>query len=320
MDNQLLYNKAFAKIKQAKNIFLATHERPDVDAVASVCAFIEFLENLNIPYFAYAPNKPPFQFSFIPHMEKINYEKESFNLDNYDLIIVLDCGNLKRTKLHEEIKNRNADQYLIEIDHHIKTEDGADLEIREPNLSSTTELVHKFFKANKIKINKNIATCILSGILTDSGNFIYQSTSDKTIEISGEMLKYGANLPQIIENTWRNKSLSALKIWGTALSRLELNKKYGIAFSVLTLEDIEGVDEEDLEGISNFLGNLEGAKAVMLLREQKDGTIRGSLRSAHPTVDVSVLARRLGGGGHAKASGFTIEGKLEKTESGWIIV
>jgi phosphoesterase RecJ-like protein len=75
-----------------------------------------------------------------------------------------------------------------------------------------------------------------------------------------------------------------------------------------------------LEGISNFLGNLEEAKAVLLLREQKDGTIRGSLRSSHPTVDVSLLARRLGGGGHAKASGFTIEGKMEKIEKGWKIV
>jgi phosphoesterase RecJ-like protein len=186
--------------------------------------------------------------------------------------------------------------------------------------SSDLELVYKFFKANKIRTNKNIATCILSGILTDSGNFLYQSTSDKTIEISGEMLKYGANLPQILENTWRNKSLPALKVWGTAFSRLKFNKKYGIAFSVLTLEDIKGIDEEDLEGISNFLGNLEEAKAVLLLREQKDGTIRGSLRSSHPTVDVSLLARRLGGGGHAKASGFTIEGKMEKIEKGWKIV
>jgi phosphoesterase RecJ-like protein len=320
MDNILIYEKIYSKIKAANNILLATHEKPDVDAASSVCAIIEFLEILGKKYSAYCFDPIPFQFGFLPHAEKIKSDKTAFNFSGFDLIITLDCGNVGRTKIGEEIKNRSSNQFLVEIDHHIKVENGADLELRNPAFSSTTEAVYEFFKANKIKINKNMANCILAGILTDSGNFIYQATSDKTIKISSEMLSRGANLTQITESTLRNKNIGALKIWGKAISRLEVNEKYGIAFTALRLEDIEGADEEDLEGIPNFLGNLGNAKAIMVIREQKDGTVKGSLRSAHPDINVAALAQKLGGGGHIKASGFTVEGKLEQTEKGWRII
>jgi phosphoesterase RecJ-like protein len=244
---------------------------------------------------------------------------------------------------------RTANQFLIEIDHHInpapfeqsssyqnkinqqqprllkrcgvKTEDYADLELRDPEAAATALLVYEFFKANKIRINKNMANCVLAGILTDSGNFIYQTTTDKTIKISGEMLKAGANLPRIMDNTLRNKKLPALKIWGKAMARIQINKKYNIAFTVLTLEDIKDLDEEDLEGIPNFLGNMHDVKAIMVIREQADGTVKGSFRSAHPDTNVAKLAQALGGGGHIKASGFVVEGKLQEMEGGgWKII
>ncbi len=352
--SDLIYNKIYVKIKEAKNILLVTHERPDIDAVASVCAIAELLNSLGATYNIYSPGPVPHQFNFIPHIEKVGTDKTAFDFKNFDLIIVFDCGDIKRTGLADKISSRGKSQYIIEMDHHfhpapstptlnnagriyfqsinsfsklhsaiekcgVKNGNYADLELREP-AASTTELVYNFFKINKIKINKNIATCILAGILTDSGSFLYPSTSNKTVEISSQMLVRGANLGLVLENSWRNKSLPALKVWGEALSRLTMNDKYKIAFSVLTLKDIEGVLEEDLEGISNFLGNLDGVKAVLLLREQKNGTVRGSLRSAHPTTDVAALARALGGGGHIKASGFTIEGKLLKNKNGWKVV
>lgn len=320
MGNEILYNKILAKIKEADNILLVTHEKPDVDAISSVCAFIDLLEQLRKPYFAYCFDAPPRQFDFLPYMEKISADKSVLNFDDYDLIIIFDCGGVNRTKLADEINNRNEHQFVIEIDHHIKTDSYADLELREPERASTTELVYNFFKANKIRINKNTANCILAGILTDSGNFIYTATTDRTIKISSEMLSLGANLPMIMENTLRNKNLPALKIWGKAMSRVKINKKYNIAFTVLTLDDIGDLDEEDLEGIPNFLGNLHGVKAIMVIREQKDGTIKGSFRSAHPDTNVAKLAQALGGGGHVKAAGFTVEGKLELVEGGWRVV
>jgi len=319
-DYKLLHNKIYAKIKSAEKILLTTHEKPDIDAVGSVCAFIEILENLGKPYFAYCYDAPPRQFNFIPHIEKIKSDKNLYNFNEFDLIIIFDAGGMKRTRLDEEIINKNKNQFVIEIDHHPKIEEFSDLELRIASASSTTEIIYDFFKLNNIKINKNTANCILAGILADSGNFIFPATSDKTIDISSQMLVRGANLPAIMKNTLHNKSLSALKIWGKAMARIKINKNYNFAYTVLTWEDAAGVNEEDLEGISNFLGNLHGVKGVLLLREQPGGTIRGSLRSSHPSANMTLLAQVLGGGGHAKASGFTIAGKLEKTTKGWRVI
>jgi phosphoesterase RecJ-like protein len=304
------------------------HKRPDGDALGSICAIMEFLEKSGRPYSAYCFNAPPANFNYLPRAEKIMSDKNAFNFADFDLIITLDCGDLKRTKLTDEIAGRNADQFIINIDHHPTSptgrqeiDDFADLEIKIPASASTSELVYNFFRANKIKINKNMANCLLTGISADTGNFIFPATSDKTVKISSEMLILGANLPQIIENTWRNKSLAGLKIWGKAMANLQINKKYNFAFTILTRENIEaaGVGEDELEGIANFLSNLHEAKAVMLLTEKTDGLIKGSLRSADNGVDVSRLARALGGGGHTKAAGFVMEGKLEQIDGGWKI-
>ena len=158
-------------------------------------------------------------------------------------------------------------------------------------------------------------------ILTDTGNFLYPSTSPETVNIASEMLIRGAKLPQIMENTWRNKSIASMKTWGKAMSELKINKKYNFGFTVLKSEDVPAeVTEEELEGMSGFLSNLSSVNGVMLLRQMPDGKIKGSLRTSNPKVDVSKLARILGGGGHAKAAGFSVEGKLEKTKEGWKIV
>lgn len=322
MNNLFLYQKIYAKIRAAEKILFVTHEKPDGDALGSICAMMELAENLGKSYSAYCADAPAPHFRFLPHVEKILSDKNAFNFADYDLIIALDCGDRKRTKLTDEIATRKKSQFVISIDHHPKVDDFADLEIKNPLAASTSELVYELFKANKIKINKNAANSILTGISADTANFIFPATTDRTVKISSELLSRGANLPQIIEQTWRNKSLSALKIWGQAMSNLEINKKYNLAFTVLAQNDIvsAGISEDELEGIANFLSSLHDAPAVLLLREQTNGTIKGSLRATQADTDVSQLARALGGGGHTKAAGFMIEGKLEKTEKGWTIV
>lgn len=166
-----------------------------------------------------------------------------------------------------------------------------------------------------------MANCILTGILTDTGNFLYPSTSPETVNIASEMLTKGAKLPQIMENTWRNKSIASMKTWGKAMSRLKINQQYNFGFTVLKSKDVPAeVSEEELEGLAGFLSNLNVVNGIMLLRQLPDGRIKGSLRTSKPNLDVSKLARSLGGGGHAKAAGFTVEGKLEKTTNGWRII
>jgi len=313
-----LYTKAYNLIKKSSNILVATHEQPDGDALASACLMAEILTLLNKKYRLYCYSEVNHQYNFLPHLEEFKNYNENFN---FDLIITLDCGSVERTKLDKEILSRRPDQLILEIDHHPIARAYADLEIRDSAAAATTEILYYFLKANKIKINKDLASCILTGILTDTGNFLYPSTSSETVNIASEMLRLGAKLPQILENTWRNKSIASMKTWGKAMSRLKINQQYNFGFTVLKSEDVPAeVTEEELEGISGFLSNLNAVKAVMLLRQLPDGRIKGSLRTSKPNVDISKLARALGGGGHAKAAGFTVEGDLEKTENGWKIV
>ncbi len=313
------YKLAYEKIKSAKNILLVTHARPDGDAVSSTCAIMLLLEEMNKKYTASCLHIAPEQLLFLPLAEKIQANLDTLDFSSYDLIIVLDCGSLNRTNLTKQITNRNKDQFVIEFDHHLKIDDYANLEMRIPEASSTAEVLYGFFRVNFLKINKKIANCILTGILTDTGNFLYPSTTDKTVNIASEMLLHGAKYPLIIEETWRNKSLGAMKLWGKAIGGLEINKKYNLAYTVLTKKDIDdcGCSDEEMEGISGFLSNLYGVNGLMLLREVEGGAIKGSLRTSHPDVDISKLANHLGGGGHKKASGFFMSGKLKSVNGSW---
>lgn len=315
------YRLGYKKLKKAKKVFLVIHEKPDGDAISSVCAMIDLLEDLSVDYYAYSFSEIPNNFCFLPHTEKINNKMpEDFSI--FDIIIPLDCGSLARTTLVKEILGRNKNQEVIEIDHHPKIDTYSDIEIRETRAASTTEIIYDFFKKNKIKINKTKATCILTGISTDTGNFLYPSASAKTIRISSKMMRKGARLPTIIDSTWRNKSISGMKLWGIAINNLTVNAKYNFATTVITREDIRstGASEEDVEGISGFLSNLDGVLGLLLLREGEDEMIKGSFRTAKDDVDVSKMARVMGGGGHTKAAGFKMKGKIIKENDRWRIV
>ncbi len=310
------------KILQAKNILLVTHNNPDGDALSSVSAMIEYLELLKKSCSAYCYDQPPQQLSFLPHTEKIIYDKKQLNFKLFDLFIVLDCGSLQRTKLASEILSRQKWQQVIEFDHHPKIDDYADLEIRIPQACSTTEILYDFFTVNNIPINKNMACAILAGILTDTGHFLFPSTNDKNIAIAAEMIKKGASFPYITKNTWRNKSVAAMRIWGQVMGSLKLNKKYNIAFAILSKDLLVAsrTNPEEFEGLSSFLSNLYGVNVLLLLQEKDDNNIKGSLRTSRQNVNVANLAKILGGGGHAKAAGFGLKGKIKKTENSWKIL
>ncbi len=320
MENK--YARAYAKMKEADSVLLVTHNRPDGDALSSVCALADLLTGMDKDFFAYCLDPPPYQLAFLPHAEKISANRGEINFYSHDLIIALDCGSMSRTNLEVEISKKAAHQFIIEFDHHPKVDDYADIEIRDPRASSTAEVLYSFFKVNGLKINKNVANCILAGIMTDTGNFLYPSTTDTTIKIASEMLLRGARFPLILENTWRNKSLAAMKTWGLAINNLKINKTYNFAYSILSRGEIRasGATDEELEGISGFLSNLHGVNGLVLLREEEDGKIKGSLRTSRPQIDISVLAQMLGGGGHAKASGFSLRGHLENKNGHWRVV
>ncbi|MCF7795038.1 DHH family phosphoesterase [Patescibacteria group bacterium] len=326
-----LHQKAWQKIQQAKNILIVGHVNPDSDAISSVGALIELMKRINKKYTAYCQDKPIDAYNFLPHEEEILASKD-FDLESFDLIIAVDCGSKSRTYLDKEIdeirNDKVKDLFIIEFDHHPKFDKYSDIEIRNSEASSTTEVLYYFFKLNKIDFNKNIATSILSGILTDTANFLYPSTGKETVAISSEMLNYGAQFPKIVNRIWNNRSIQSIRLWSLALNNLQINYKYKVAFTVLRHQEIAEVlksdeffDSDIFGEIAGFLSNMADVKAVMLIREQEPGFIKGSFRASAYSdgIDLSNLAQILGGGGHAKAAGFTVDGVIEKNANSWIV-
>lgn len=314
-----LYTEAAKRIVAAKRILLITHISPDGDALGSLCFMSEWLSSLDISHTLYCAGPLPENLSFLPHFDQITTDKTKVSIDQFDLVISLDCGSLARTALASEIKDRPAFSFFIEIDHHPSVEKVSDLEIREPKAASTTEVLYHIAQANKICLNSRMAHCLLTGVLTDTGSFRFASTSEKTIAAASQMLLEGASLSKIIDKTWRTKNVKDLRLWGLALSRLQKSPVYNVAYTILTQEDLIKTesDEEAIEGLPEFISSLPNTRAILLLREDNQGAIRGNWRTLYNEIDVGRLARLLGGGGHQKAAGFTIPGRLVQTEKGW---
>ena len=325
-----LHQKAWQKIKTAKNVLIVGHINPDSDAISSVGALIEIMIKLKKDYAAYCQDKPLDAYNFLPHEEKILARKD-FKLEDFDLLIIVDCGSKSRTFLDKEIdsiRSKNDSLSIIEFDHHPKIDDFSDIEIRDPQASSTTEVLYNFFKVNEIGFNKNIATLILSGILTDTANFLYSSAGEETIAISSEMLEYGAQFPKIVNRIWNNTSLESIRLWSLALNNLQINHKYKIAYSVLPYQDLSEILEKDkffdsdiFGEIAGFLSNMADVKAVVLIREKEPGLIKGSFRASAYSgdIDLSKLAQILGGGGHKKAAGFSVEASIKINNNSYSI-
>jgi len=340
MEMQAKLIKALEMMRSSERILIIAHLRPDGDALSSVAALRLLGLNLGKEVSSFCQDKNQELFDYLPGVNTIYSDLGSLKRglgindslrDYFDLIIVADCGSLARTAIGDDILEfKHKGGQVIEFDHHPRIDDYADLEIRYPELSSTAELVYNFIVANKLSFNRDLADCILTGILTDTGNFLYPSASDATMKAAAAALAAGARYNKIANYVWRNKDMAMIKMWGLALERLKLNPRYQLAFAVITRDDIINIFGQDnldsaaesdfFSGLAGFLSNLSGAKAVMLLYEDRRGLVKGSLRSTPNGMLVGKLARALGGGGHERAAGFTLPGTLEQIDNQWVLV
>lgn len=322
MDEQPLYSAIFQQLKSASNTLLAIHQNPDGDALGSVLAFSEYFRRLNRPHTVFCKHEAPKSFHFLPGIEKISTDPSVFKSGLFDLLIVLDSGDLLYAGIKELLSLLSPRPTIIKIDHHPSGEEFGDINLIETNASSTTDIIFRLFEHNRVKINKEISTCLLCGIVTDTCSFSNLATTPESMNNAAELLLSGARAKQIITHTLSNHSIPSLKLWGKALSRLSKNAESKFVTTVITLNDLKecGANEKEVEGIANFLNFLDDVQIILVLQEKEDGTIKGSLRTTHPNIDVSLLAKALGGGGHKKAAGFSIRGRIKETNQGWRIV
>ncbi len=308
-----------AEITAHRNILLISHANPDGDTLGSTLALAHFLQERGVAHDLFCADTPASYFNYLPGINRYLTSLSQLDLKSYDAFICLDHGSLKQSKVHDHLMPHLHNVTCINIDHHITNERFGTCNYIQSDASSTCEVMYDFFVANNISISRPMATCLMTGIITDTGNFTNSATRQSSLNAASHLVRLGAKIPEINQHVIKSKNIPSLNVWGEVFSRLTINPTYGLAYTVITHEDLEHsrVQRDALDGLVNFLNNLEGVRCVMLLIQESPELIKGSLRTTRDDVDVAKLAALWGGGGHKKAAGFQVQGTLTQTPHGW---
>ncbi len=300
-------------------ILITTHRHPDGDAVGALLAFSRALHAAGKTVTPHTPDAPPAFLRFLPGCTDIVQNLPPAFA--YDLVIAVDHSDLRRTGLEDELLERRIP--VVAIDHHATADRRGSVVLVEPEAAATCEMLVALFPLLRLTMDHATATCLLTGLVTDTGSFQHPNTSAGILAAAGLLLEAGADLRTITANVYGARSLAALRILGRALERLEVNQETGAVISAVTNADLKecGASESDLAGIANLLNTIPEASFSLLLTEYEEGKLKGSLRSKPRRIPVNVaaIARRLGGGGHDLASGFEAAGRLVRDATGWRI-
>lgn len=311
-------------LRDRQRVLLTVTTDPDGDSLGSMLAMSHAIKHLGKDCVCYSPEPVPAMFDYLRGPHQIVSDLPD-PVQSFQLVVIFDTGDIKRTPLVEDLVKRDrTTTAVLNIDHHPTVtewqgQSAVDHNMIDTQAGATTEMLYHLFAELRIPLNAHAATCLLTGILTDTGHFTNHGTSLNSFEIAARLMAKGAQHHTITQSTMRNKTLGTLKLWGRALSRLNLHPQSGVVSTVLRLKDFEecGVDHRASTGIANLLNSLNEGKMALVLHEHPGGKIKGSLRTTRPDVDVAEFAKQFGGGGHPKAAGFVVPGRLVETDHGW---
>ncbi len=315
--------KAMKAIDSARRVLLIAHPKPDGDTAGSVTAIGSYLDGRGAMSVLYCKDLPGAQYQFLPGAHRFTTDvDEVLTHQPYDVVIVCDAGDLGYAGVQEWLPTLEPKPTIINIDHHRTNTMFGDINIVAEGGAATTEVVATMFRSQGVQITRDIATCLLTGIITDTGAFTNAATSSTALVTAAELIRAGAPYRTLLKRVVANRSLASFRLLADVLDRLEIREPWGLGVTVMTLEDQAryGVDEESTEGIANFLNSLSQARAILVLKQLPDNKIKGSLRTTREDVDVSALAKYFGGGGHKKAAGFTVGGTLVQGQGKWKVV
>ena len=287
-------------IKDAETVAVAGHINPDGDCVGSTLAVYNYLKNAGKHADVYL--EPIGQeFYELPGAEFIKNEPED---KVYDVFFMLDLGDVERIGVASELFNKA--KKTICIDHHITSKGVADENFIITSLSSTCELIFEMLDFDLI--DKNVATCLYTGIIHDTGVFHHNCTSKRTMQVAGELMDKGVDFGHIIDHNFYSKSYKQNQVLGRCLMESMLLWEGVGVVSYLTRKEMDFymIDDNDLGGIIDQLRLTEGVKVAIFVREKEPHSFKVSMRSTVTDLDVSKVAAFFGGGGHKMAAGCTI--------------
>jgi bifunctional oligoribonuclease and PAP phosphatase NrnA len=297
-----MLKEVLKNIEQRNRFLLTSHARPDGDAVGSALACSQILRLMGKQADVVLRDGVPRIYRSLPFADDV-VQAERIN-GKYDAAIILECDSIERTHL-EGLEN----QFLINIDHHLSGRPFANVNWIDPKAVATAEMVYRVAREARVKVSPEIATCLYTAVLTDTGSFMFAGTNEHTFALARELVLAGADPARCARNVYFGHSTAKMRLLGAALSHLQ--REGSVASIWVTQDEMNqfNAKEEDCEGLVNYALSIYDVQVAILLRELPDKRVRVSLRSKGE-INVTSVAEQFGGGGHECASGFSIDGPL----------
>ncbi|APG25886.1 DHH family phosphoesterase [Syntrophotalea acetylenica] len=292
-------------IGQGRTFLVASHAHPDGDAVGSTLGLVNCLRDLGREAVAFNLDNVPANFAFLPGAQSLLCRPE--DLGRYDVGFVLDSGELSRAGSFLPLHCRQ----VISIDHHPCSERFGDINYVDEQACATGALVYRIIHAAGFPVSADVALCLYTAILSDTGSFRYSNANPEAFQIASSLVACGISPWYVAENLYESRPAEQLRLLAIVLETLAISPcgRFG---SVCVTRDMllsAGAKPEDTDGLINYPRSVRGVEVALCFRQTDDNRFKVSFRSKGK-VDVGALARGLGGGGHHNAAGATVDGDI----------
>jgi phosphoesterase RecJ-like protein len=298
-------NDAVRELRAADRIAIVSHRDPDPDTIGSAIALGLALDALGKRVTLHCADPVPEGAKFLTGADRFTTTPPG---DDVDLVVTVDFGTLDRAKFALPTKPRS-----LNIDHHASNDGIADVNVLDVTSAAAAELVSRVIDALGVSWTADMATAALIGIMTDTGSFQFPSTDSRALDRAARLRDAGADLQAITYNIFRNKRFEALRLWGHAFARMRRELDGKLVWTEIGPADFRESDarDEDISGLVEQVARSNGMRVALLFNEQ-DGAVKVSCRTSAwaPSVDAAALMSRWGGGGHVRAAGALIKGRL----------
>jgi phosphoesterase RecJ-like protein len=307
-------------LASARRIRCICHRNPDGDAIGALLGSGLLFEQLfpDAEVLFHCVDPIPGTFRFLPASLRVTPPPAEIPAE--DVCVFLDCAEPKLTELHETHPQLfDGTIRTVDIDHHPSNPRFGTANLVDPDACSSCEVIVKLSQFLDWPIDADIATCLLTGVYTDTGGLLHSNTTSQVYRTVAWLLRRGARRQSVVTAVFRTAKLSTLRLWGRVLEKVTITEEGG-AISAVTEGDFRatGADHSELTGAIDYVNAVPGMRFSLILSE-RGGKVRGSLRTLRDDVDVSKMAGKFHGGGHKKAAGFALPGHL-KPEIRWKVV
>jgi len=295
-----------AALEQHRRVLISTHVSPEGDALGSALALAHALRGMGKEALVVNRDPVPRLLDFLPAHGL--YRRVDRPDEGYDVLVVVDCGDLERTALFHE----RRPSLIINIDHHITNKQFGQINWVDPGAAATAEMIAALLGDLHVGVSKEIALCLYTALMTETGSFKYSNTSPAVFRLAAELAERGVRPAWVSHQIYERNTVNRLKLLGAVLERMEVSADRTVAWVTIPADVFArtGTTAEDAEDFVNYPRSLTETEVAILLRDAEPGRVKVSFR-ASGEVDVAAIASQFGGGGHRKAAGCTVAGTID---------